>query len=202
MKSFGTTKIVFVALLLTGLPLGAQECSTLQSASADKMSSYLGSFPDRRQNAPCIAFAIGKLGEQHYQPAISLLTKYLDFRWPVGAHQKQMRPVLERDKLTIYPAADALEKIGQVSLPAVVTAMQARGTSRVGMEVAVSVWMTLHKDNAPLGVSLLRQEADNATDSFSRGQLLWASSLASNGWCAPSEQAQCNEILRTKAASK
>jgi hypothetical protein len=89
--------------------------------------------------------------------------------------------------LTICPAADALEKMGQDSLPAILAVMQKKSTSRAAMEVAVSVWMTVHKDNAPLGVSLLKQEADNVTDPFSKEQLLWASSLAATGSCNRSE---------------
>jgi hypothetical protein len=192
--------ITFAILLVSSLHAATQECNTLQSRSPGNMASYLSDTTDRRQNTSCIAFAIKTLGEQRYEPAIPILTKFLDFRWPVGAHQKQMRLVLERDKLTIYPAADALEKMGQASLPAILAAMQKKSTSRAAMEVAVSVWMTIHKDNAPLGVSLLKQEADNATDPFSKHQLEWATFLAATGWCDRSEQVQCDESLRIKAS--
>ncbi|SRR6266702_593684 len=196
MKRLGA--ITFAVLLLFALPAAAQECSALQSASPDKLSSYLGELTDRRQYPPCVAFAIGELGKQHDDRAIPVLTKYLDFRWPVGAHQKQMRLVLERDKQTIYPAADALEKMGRDSLPAILAVMQKKSTSRAAMEVAVSVWMTIHRDNAPLGVTLLKQEADSTADPLSKQQLQWATFLAATGWCNPSERAQCHAVLQAK----
>lgn len=202
MGMFTTHRTITAVLFLATFPLGAQECHTLQAASLEQTALYLNSHPDRQQDAPCIRFAIGRLGEQRYEPAIPVLTRFLDFRWPVGAHQKQARIVLDRDKVTIYPASDALEKFGQDALPAVLTAMEARSTSQVGLEVAVSVWMTLHRDNAPLGVSLLKQEANSASDPFSRQQLISATYLAAAGWCDRSEQAQCNAVLQAKPSKQ
>lgn len=192
---------VIVGVYLLAVPhIRAQECSTLQSASPDKMASYLGAVTDRRQDPACIAFAIQRLGEQRYEPAIPVLTKFLDFRWPVGAHERQARVVLDRVPGTIYPAAAALENFGPEALPAVVTAMGSKWISEAGLEVAVSVWMIPHRDNPPLGVSLLRQEADNATDPYAKGQLISATILAIRGWCGPSERAQCEEAFHSKAS--
>jgi len=56
-----------------------------------------------------VAFAINEVGEQRYEPAVPVLTKFLEFRWPVNARQKQRLFVLEHDGKSIYPAATALE---------------------------------------------------------------------------------------------
>ncbi|HEV2729240.1 MAG TPA: hypothetical protein VGV15_04340 [Terriglobales bacterium] len=196
------TSIMAIGIFLLGTaPLLAQECATLQGASPDKLVSYLNRVADRRQNAPCVAFAIKKIGEQRYEPAIPVLTKFLEFRWPLGVNQKQRRFALEHDGFTIYPAADALEKIGKNSLPAVLRAMKANSTSRQEMEVAVSVWMTIYKDQTPMGVALLKQEADRTTQPMARQQLGWAAIRAAMGWCNSSEQTQCDAAAQTNFSS-
>jgi hypothetical protein len=186
---------ITVALLIC-LPVAAQECATLQAVSPSGLVPYLNRAVDRRQNAPCVAFAIKKIGEQRYEPAIPVLTKVLEFRWPVGVNQKQRRFVLEHDGFTIYPAAEALERIGKSSLPAVLDAMKANSTSREAMEVAVSVWMTIYRDQSPTGVALLKQEADRAKEPMARQRLGWAAFRAAQGWCDPSERAKCNAAVQ------
>jgi hypothetical protein len=60
-----------VALIFTGvLCVAGQECATLQSASPNGLVSYLKGHADRRQNAPCIAFAMKRIAEQRYEPAV------------------------------------------------------------------------------------------------------------------------------------
>jgi hypothetical protein len=187
-----------VLLLALAAPASGQTCASLQSASPSELVSYLNGVRDRRQNAPCVAFAIKKIGEQGYEPAIPTLTQFLEFRWPLGINQKQRRFVIEHDGFTIYPAAEALEKIGKDSLPAVLDTMKANYTSRQAMEVAVSIWMMIHKGDGPNGVALLKQEADKATDKMARSRLEFVAFRASTGWCAESERAQCEAAALKK----
>jgi hypothetical protein len=192
--------LVSLGMALTvsaGTPLAAQECPSLQSASPNEHASYLEKTPDSRRNSPCIAFALKKIGEHRYEPAIPVLTKFLQFRWPPGVNQKQRRFVLEHDGFTIYPAAEALERIGKVSLPAVLDAMKTTAPTHEAMEVAVSVWMTIYKDQAPAGVALLKQEADKTTKALPQQRLGWAAFRAATGWCNSSERPQCEAILES-----
>ncbi len=175
-----------------------QTCATLQGASPAALVLYLDGVKDRRQDAPCVSFAIQKIGEQKYEPAIPTLTKFLGFRWPLGVNQKQRRFVIEHDGFTIYPAADALEKIGEDSLPAVLDAMEAKPASREEIEVAVSVWMTIHKNDGPMGVTLLRQEAAKSADRMARSRLEFAAFRAATGWCTESERPQCEAAAQTR----
>ncbi len=96
--------------LFAVVPVAAQECAVLQGASPSDLVSYLVGVEPNQQNAPCVAFAIREIGEHRYESAIPVLAKLLDFRWPIGAHQKQRLYVLEHDGLSIYPAATALTK--------------------------------------------------------------------------------------------
>src|SRR5437870_3293317 len=182
-------------LLVMVSPVGAQECSRLQGAAPAELTSYLDGTVRSHEYEPCAAFAINQLGSLRYKPAIPALTKWLELRWPPGAHQKQRRFVIERDGSTIYPAATALEAMGKDALPAVLNAIKTNPVPRrEWMEVAAEVWMTAYKDQAPAGVALLKQESDRATDPATRQRVGWAAFYAL-GWCNPSEKEQCRAAL-------
>jgi len=144
-----------------------------------------------------LAFAINKIGDQRYEPAVPVLTRLVEFRWPPNARQKQRRFVLEHDGFTIYPAANALEQIGKNALPAVAEVLKAPVMSRQAGEVAVSVWMQIHKDEPVKGVALLKQEADKTKDPAARQRLGWAAYKALS-WCGPSDEAQCKAAVETR----
>jgi hypothetical protein len=188
------TEISVVAVgmfLLATASVAAQECDTLQGASPSDLVSYVGGVAPNEQNASCVAFAIRRIGDQRYESAIPVLTKLLDFRWPVNAHQKRRLYVLEHDGVSIYPAATALERIGESSLPSVLAAIKKGANTRGGFEGAVSVWMMIYKNQAPLGVALLRQEAGNTKDLAARQRLDWAAYEAARGWCSEIDKPQC-----------
>ena len=115
---------------LTGLFLvmvsrvGAQECSRLQGAAPGELTSYLDETVRSPAIEPCAAFAIHELGSLRYKPAIPALTKWLELRWPPGAHRKQRHFAIDRDGFTNYPAAVALVGMGKDALPAVLNAIK------------------------------------------------------------------------------
>src|SRR5947209_939248 len=53
------------------------ECPKLQTASLTNLASFLDTVTDVKQNSPCIAFAIQKLGNQRYEPAVPVLINCL-----------------------------------------------------------------------------------------------------------------------------
>jgi hypothetical protein len=189
---------IFIALLVVHTPAIAQQCGQLEGRSAESLVSYLsGVVPDQR-NAPCVAFALGQLGTQQYAGAAPILTKFLEFRWPLGARQKQRLYVIEHDGSTIYPAADALEQIGKDALPAILAAIKSNSISRQSLDVAVSVWMTIYKNRGPVGVAMLKHEGNKTNDPGAAQRLQWAAVRAAHGWCSPSEKAQCNAVLNSQ----
>jgi hypothetical protein len=196
-RHFRGVSLSTILLVVTVGRAGAQECIRFQGAPPEELTSYLDKTARSPANEACAAFAINELGSERYEPAITALTKWLELRWPPGAHQKQRRFVIERDGgKTIYPAAAALELMGKDALPTLLDAIKTRPASREWMDVAVSVWMTYYKDQAPAGVALLKQEADNTRDPAIRGRLGWAAFRAL-GWCDPSEREKCSEALGT-----
>jgi hypothetical protein len=175
----------------------AQKCASLQGVSPDELTSYLATNARSPDKESCGAFAINQLGIMGYKPAIPALTKWLELRWPPGAHQKQRRFVVEANGATIYPAAAALEAMGKDSLPAVLDAITSNSATRESVEVAVSVWMTTYTDHPVIGVTLLKQEADRTTDAEAKSRLRWAALKAAVGWCSVSEREQCRAALGT-----
>jgi hypothetical protein len=114
--------------LLSTVNAAALESNGLQNADSSELVSYLRKNIPNQGNAECVAFAINEIGEQRYEPAVPVLTKFLEFRWPVNARQKQRLFVLEHDGKSIYPAATALEQIGKNALPnAIVSVKRIRG---------------------------------------------------------------------------
>ena len=55
---------------------------SLRNASPESLVSFVQANPPSEDNAECLTFAIYKLGEKRYDPAIPALAKLLDFRRP------------------------------------------------------------------------------------------------------------------------
>ncbi len=188
---------LLTALLLLGYVLvAAQECDRLRSAVPDQLVSYLDGIAPDENNADCITFAIRRLGEQHYEPAIARLTKLLDFRRPLDAREKQGLYVHMQTVGEIYPAASALVEIGVNSLPSVMEAIKGDPTSPKARENAVFVWMGIHRYESPNGVALLKREADQTNDAKIKPRLTWAVSQALT-WCGPADRAKCRATAKT-----
>src|SRR5205809_8049512 len=111
--------------LLSTVNAAALECNGLQNAASSELVSYLRKNIPNQGNAEFVAFAINEIGEQRYEPAVPVLTKFFEFCSPVNARQKQLLFVLEHDGKSIYPAETALEETGKNILPASAEAMKA-----------------------------------------------------------------------------
>jgi hypothetical protein len=92
MKELKAIALITALFLLGAFRVAALECDRLQNSSSDELVSYLDQIMPNRENAECITFAID-IGNRRYEPAIPVLTKLFDFRWPLNARQKQ-RPAL------------------------------------------------------------------------------------------------------------
>ena len=185
-------------LLFSAGRLSAESCNQLQNASSDELISYLqgGNFGD--DDSQCAEFAIRTLGRRRYEPAIPSLVKLLDFRRPLTEREKQGLYLHIQSIDEIYPAANALEDLGEKALPAVLDAIKAKSTTEVGRANAVFAWMTFYKSDSPAkGVSLLRTELDKAEDLTTRENLKWALSKAIS-WCNPKDKVECEEAARNR----
>jgi hypothetical protein len=191
-------KVVALATLLflaLGGRLFGQDCESLRSASPDDLVSFLDANPPDEANAECLTFAIHKLGEKRYEPAIPVLARLLDFRRPLNEREKRGLYLHIQGIPEIYPAANALEEIGASALPTVLEVIKAGSASTTARENAVSVWMEIYKYESPKGVARLKQEADKTNDA-AKQNLKWALSKALT-WCNPPDEAQCKAAAKT-----
>jgi len=196
--------LMAVCLTLTCRVLGQEydsiknECKSLQNTtSADLVLFLNGVIPDEK-NGDCVTWAIKKLGEKQYEPAIAVLTKLLDFQRPPTPREKKgfiMHPLGVWD---LYPAVGALGVIGKKALPEVLQAIEAESSSATARENAVAVWMEIHRysDEHSKAVTILKQEEISAKDGATKKRLRWATRRAV-AWCNPTEEAAC----RAAAAS-
>ena len=173
----------------------AQTCLHLQTASPDQLLSYLGASHSTIADGDCVAFAINTLGEQKYAPAIPVLIQYLDFNWPRGMWQKQRHfaETPNPSDIHVFPAATALEKMGNKALPALLAVMKSGMPGRLRRDTVITVWMANFESNRPFGVMLLKQEAAKAQDPTAR-QRLNIAALKAARWCGPTDKAQCEAV--------
>jgi hypothetical protein len=184
-------------------------CPSLQNASPPDLLQFLTGVTPDEKNAWCVTWAIHKLGlepwatqklgPEHYETAIAVLVKLLDFRRPLTPDEKMgyyLRP-MGIDEL--YPAAEALEVIGEKALPEVLRAIEADSTSPTGRDNAVAVWMEGYKYERPKGVALLKQEETKTNNDTIKKKLRWAGQKALT-YCGPPQEkegAACRQAAAT-----
>ena len=157
-----TALICILCLSVVGR-CAAQECASLQHASPTQLVSYLDGVRPNEENAECITVAIKRLTPLRFEPAIPVLAKLLDFRRPPTKGEKfhfYLRPQIPEE---LYPAAGALEEIGEKALPSVLDVIKTSSSTKA-RDNAVTVWMEIHKYEPVKGVASLRQEAIVADD--------------------------------------
>jgi hypothetical protein len=85
----------------------------LELAASPYLVEFLSGVVPDEKNARCITWAIHRLGNEHYAPAVSALVKLLDFHRPPTEDEKMgvfLRPSLVGE---MFPAAESLEQIGE-----------------------------------------------------------------------------------------
>ena len=198
MREIRITALICAICLLGVRAAAAEGCKSLQNVGMEGLVSYLDQTVPNSGNAECVTFAIKTLGQHRYEPAVSALAKFLDFRrppndleeGPVSLH----RQVIEEQ----YPATNAMEEIEETSksarssaVPTAVLGVIGSASSSVtARENAVVVWMDLHRYKSSRGVASLRQEAIKASDPAVRENLIWALSKAP-ARCSPNDKARC-----------
>jgi hypothetical protein len=126
------TVIAAILFSITGcIQANGSPCTALDGADPQTLIEYLES--SRNMQAPdCMTYAIDKLGQQQRAEASSVLTAYLDFQRP-GTEPDPHKPLITRDPISmgdIYPAIDALFKIGMPAVPSLVHRIGDRETTR------------------------------------------------------------------------
>jgi hypothetical protein len=182
--------LVGVLFLLGSAHVVGQDCDSLQAATSDELVSYLNGIVPDQDNAKCITFAIKRLGERRFEPAMAVVARLLDFRRPLNEREKQGLYLHIQVAEEIYPAANALEEIGKKALPTISEVIKGTTTSTTARANAVSVWMEIYKHEGPKGVALLKQEVTETDDAAVKQNLKWAISEAL-ALCNPDDMVKC-----------
>jgi hypothetical protein len=196
MQELKIAALFSVVFFMGSACFGAQKCESMQTATSDELVSYLKGIVPDESNAECITFAIKRLADRRYEPAIAVLARLLDFSRPLDEREKQGLYLHIQAPEEIYPAANAMEEIGKKALPTVLEVIKGDSTSDTARGNAVSVWMELYKHEAPKGVALLKQEAEATGDAVATQNLKWALSRALT-LCNPGDRAKCNAAAGT-----
>jgi hypothetical protein len=165
-------------------------CEALKNATLPNLVRYLNVISINDNNADCVTLAIRRLGKERYEPAITTLVKFLDFRRPPTVDEK--KGIYERPRITeeLFPAAEALEEMGKPALPEILRAIEATSTSTRALDNAVSVWMEANKYDRPSGVALLKQEETKFKDDTIKQNIRQAVRKALI-FCGEPDQAAC-----------
>jgi hypothetical protein len=126
-------------------------CDAFRNANKTDLVQFLNNVVPDEKNARCVTWAIHKLGKERYWPAIPALVRLLDFRRP----QTPVDKMTETFPRELFPAEEALDKIGKQALPELLRAITADSTSPIAREHAVGAWMVIYRedDEQPNGVA-------------------------------------------------
>jgi len=168
-------------------------CDSLQNAVSADLVQFLNAVVPDEKSSPCVTWAIHRLGQERYEPAIIPLVKLLDFRRPQTEGEKIFHG-LSRET---FPAEEALELIGKKALPELLHALGAETSTDTLRQNALTVWMEIYRqyDEQPKGVTDLKLEESKASDSSIKGRLEWAVQKAVTR-CNKAELAECKQAAR------
>jgi hypothetical protein len=161
------TKILWtvVAAISTIYPVCAQNCEILRDAHAKRMIDYLTETSRSEGEAPCIGFAIRRLGDAHARAAIPILIDYLDYKRPLDEGEKNgfylHAPIVPE----MYPAASALFAIGKPSVPYLLEVVEAADTHEQKQSNAVCAVMLIYREHMPDGIKLLKETSRSRANS-------------------------------------
>lgn len=184
-----------LSLIALDAPSFGDGCEQLENLSVSDVRAFLESAVSANSSAGCVEFAIKRLGEARYEPAISVLVKFLGFRRQPTELEKNGTYIRAREW---YPAVVALEEIGKPALSALLESIKVDNKSTVVRDNAVAVWMQIYKYDTPHGIARLKHEADKANDPTTKENLKSAVSKALS-WCNPVDEALCNAAAKDSA---
>ncbi|HLH09411.1 MAG TPA: hypothetical protein VKW78_19390 [Terriglobales bacterium] len=188
MRQLAIISLLSLLTLAIGTQALSQNCERLQQATLDELVTYLQSSEGDPSNAECVTFAIYRLGDTRYSPAIPELVTLLGFRRPLDEHEKLGYHIRMRD---YYPAVDALQQIGEPASSAVLHAITEDSTPQVARKNAVIVWMGIHRNEPEKAVLALKRARDGATEQSTKEHLTRAMTQALQ-WCSPQDKQKCD----------
>ncbi|HWG59400.1 MAG TPA: hypothetical protein VN661_10185, partial [Candidatus Acidoferrales bacterium] len=151
------------------------QCPSLQKTELPDLAKYLQTATPDAGNSVCVTYAIDRIEDAHYEQAVPILVKLLDFQRPgLPYEHSYVMTHIPPDK---YPARATLESIGMPAVPALLQAISDKATTTVARENALDALVLIYgrQVNLPYpaaaGIVRLKQEAANATDTDTKERL-------------------------------
>ncbi len=180
-------------LLASGCNLIAQqpECQSLTESNPAAMLSYLQQ--DRGiLESSCIQRAIRNLGAENLgveeKPAVRTLITYLDFKQPGPVFVMHPGPTGG-----LFPAAEALAKIGGPAIPALRNALSSDENNKLQRVNAARTYLFLVRDKAS-AISFVAKTSRSSPDRDVGDALMHVAENAAK-YCEPNDQKRCKEAL-------
>ena len=206
MQYFRTVALALVlccaARSSAGVPASGQDrytgwCDSLEHADSSDLVAFLNDVVPDDKNAHCVTWALHRLGEERYEPAIHALVRLLDFRRPLTEEEKMGFFLRMSVTGEMYPAAEALEEIGRKAQPEVLQVIGSDSASATARDNAISVWMEFYKYERPRGVALLKQEESKASTATAKQKFTNAARTAVKYCLGDPDEAACDSAAKT-----
>jgi hypothetical protein len=172
-------------------------CNGLTLAASPYLVEFLTEAVPDEKNSRCVTWAIHRLGNERYAPAVSALVKLLDFHRPPTKDEKMgffLRPSLVGE---MFPAAESLEQIGEGAKSEVLRAIGSDSVSAITRRNAVAVWMEVYKYKRQKGVALLKLEENKPSTTAVRQKFKIAARMAVKYCIGMPEQPACETAAKT-----
>src|ERR1700730_6395765 len=172
-------------------------CNGLTLAASPYLAEFLTEVVPDEKNSRCVTWAIHRLGNERYAPAVSALVKLLDFHRPPTEEEKMgffLRPSLVGE---MFPAAESLEQIGEGAKAEVLRAIGSDSVSAITRRNAVAGWMEVYKYERLKGVALLKPEENKPSTATVRQKLKIAARMAVKYCIGMPEQPACETAATT-----
>jgi hypothetical protein len=172
-------------------------CASLEHADSSDLVEFLNGVVPEEKNAHCVTWALHRLGDERYEPAIHALVRLVDFRRPLTEMEKGgafLRPSVIGE---MFPTAESLEQIGRSAQPEILQVIASDSASATARENAISVWMEFYKFERPKGVALLKQEERKATTEAARQKFSTAARTAVKYCLGDPDEPACESAAKT-----
>jgi hypothetical protein len=172
-------------------------CDSLEQADSSDLVEFLNGVVPDEKNARCVTWAVHRLGNEHYEPAIPALVKLLDFLRPLTDLEKTGMFIGMSGMEEMFSAAEALETIGKSAETEVLHAIGSDTASAAIREHALAVFMEIHKYERPHGIVLLKQQESKSDTEASKQKYKIAAQSALKFCIGDPEQPACETAAKT-----
>ena len=174
------------------------QCPELDKSSPAQLLKYLAD-DGGKQSKECMEFAIRRLGDAEYVPAIDVLIMNLEFESLAVSRGLPGGTVSIYTMRGFYPAKVALTQIGLPASDKLVAAIAKRETTDFSAQLAGEALLSIHsRDDPSIAVAALIAAADSTPDPKAAARLRKEARRMMSTGCPGEFRLQCEAALSGK----